>query len=275
MNFSFNRNGTLRELKTPSVMGILNITPDSFYSSSRVESADEIAERVEAMVKAGAEIIDVGACSTRPGFTPVSAEEELRRLEKVMPSVKEAAGGCLISIDTYQAAIAETCIREWKVDIINDVSCCADPDMPKVIAETGAVYVLTHNRTDGLIDAEERRDVTASVVSELAFRLDALRRVGMKDVIIDPGFGFAKTLEENYRLFAELESFRILGCPILVGISRKSMITKELGVKPEEALAGTVALDAIALYKGADIIRVHDVGPAVETVRIVRRLKGS
>ena len=271
----FNIRGKLVELVSPTVMGVINLTPDSFYAASRAVEPAEVVRRAGEMIRAGAGILDIGACSTRPGSISVSPREELSRLTPVMDLLRSEFPDMLISIDTFNASVVREAAVRWNVDIINDVSGGDDPDMFDVVAEHGLVYVLMHKRGTPA-DMQERcsyDDVTAEVISSLAFSLCRLRLKGVKDVIIDPGFGFAKNLEQNYRMIVELEEFKKIGPPVLVGISRKSMITSLLGCSSEEALAGTVALNSIAMMKGADIIRVHDVRPAVDAAQIVRSLK--
>lgn len=254
----------------PKVMGILNVTPDSFYAQSRTLREEVIRIRVRNMIAEEVDIIDVGGCSTRPGYTEPSLEEERERVNLGCRIVREISQDIPLSIDTWRTEVAREAIYLWRADIINDISGGKEPDLWTLAAEKRVVYVLTHNRPDGNTDYE---DVTANVITELAKKLNELHRLGLNDVIIDPGFGFAKSLQQNFKLFAELEEFSRIGCPVLVGISRKSMVYKTLDIKPEESLAGTIALDAIALEKGADILRVHDVKEAVETVKLFRMLR--
>ena len=269
--YTLNIGGHLMDLDVPKVMGILNVTPDSFYAGSRTSGRDAIKARVAKMIEEGVDIIDVGGCSTRPGFEAPEEEEELERVEEGCSIIKELAPDIPISVDTFRASIAKASISRWNVAIINDVTGGSDPEMFKTIAEHKAVYVLTHNRNENT----GYGDVTAEVITELSKKVNELHRLGVNDIIIDPGFGFAKTLEENFRLFNELEEVAKIGLPMLVGISRKSMIYKTLGCNPEETLTGTVALDAIALEKGANILRVHDVKEAAETVKLYQKLKES
>lgn len=261
-------NGKLLSLSRPAVMGILNITPDSFYAGSRTLDAYEAVKRAGDMLSAGASIIDIGACSTRPGSSPVDAEEELRRLHAPLEAIRSAFPSALLSVDTFRASVAEECLSRWNVDIINDVSGGTDPGMFETVARHDAIYVLTHSRgTSADMDSRcSYSDVVAEVISELAFRLDEARRAGVCNIIVDPGFGFAKNVEQNFRLLNCLEYFKELGCPILVGMSRKRMSGSANSVVP------TVALNAVALYKGASVIRVHDVKEGVETVKVMERL---
>lgn len=266
--------GRIESFRTPIVMGILNVTPDSFFASSRVASAREAAGRVGRMLEEGADIIDIGACSTRPGSDTVSYEDEMSRLEGALEEIRASYPEALISVDTFRARIAAECIERWNVAIINDVSGGKDPEMFPVVASNKAAYVLMHSRSTPkeMDSACAYSDVVADVTRELAFRLDEARRAGVCNVIVDPGFGFAKTTAQNFELLSRLDWLKVLGCPLLAGISRKRMALPHAGAKPEDALATTVALNTVALMKGAAIIRVHDVKEAVQTVGIFNRL---
>lgn len=265
---TLNISGHLLELTPPRVMGILNVTPDSFYPGSRKTSEEEIRLRVKEMLEQGADIIDVGGCSTRPGFETPSEKEEMERVALGCRIVRELSRDIPLSVDTFRASVAREAIDKWEAGIINDISGGVDPLMWPLVAGAKVAYVLTHNRFDSPV----YEDITATVITELSYKVSDLHRLGVNDVIIDPGFGFAKTLEENFRLLAELEEFAKTGWPILVGVSRKSMIYKTLGCQPEESLTGTIALDTVALMKGADILRVHDIKPAKETVTLISKL---
>ena len=271
----FNRQGKLYELETPAVMGVINVTPDSFYSQSRCMQTDGIVKRAGEMLRDGADILDIGACSTRPGSDSVSASEELMRLVPALDAIRRAFPDALLSVDTFRSEIAREAAERWKVDIINDVSGGDDPEMFDVVSDMDLVYVLMHKRgtPSSMQSLCEYADVTAEVISELAFRLDLLRAKGVKDVIIDPGFGFAKNLDQNFRLMDELEEFKKIGPPLLIGISRKSMITNLLGSGADEALPATIALETVAMMKGADIIRVHDVKPAAHAAAVIKKLR--
>lgn len=258
------------DLAEPKVMGILNVTPDSFYAASRSIHEEKTRERVKKIVAEGADIIDVGGCSTRPGFQAPDVEEEWERVNLGCRIVRDIAPEIALSVDTYRAEVARRAIQFRHADIINDISGGEDPEMWNLIASQKVAYVLTHNRPDG---DDHYEDVTANVITELSMKINELHRMGVNDVIIDPGFGFAKNLEQNFRLFAELSEISAMGYPVLVGVSRKSMIYKTLDVAPEESLAATVALDAIALEKGADILRVHDVKEAVDTLKVFIKLR--
>lgn len=273
--FTLKIGGELRSWARPVVMGIINVTPDSFYAASR-RDADGAAVRAAAMVQAGCDIIDLGGYSSRPGAADVSPEEECARLLPAIKKIREAVGDAVpISIDTFRASVAEACVAAG-ADIINDISGGdLDADMFDTVARLGVPYILMHTRSNpgDMQNHTQYEDVTAEVVRDLAFKIDKLRQLGVVDVIADPGFGFAKTLDQNYELMANLMAFKALRCPLLVGISRKSMLYKELGVTPQESLNATTALHMAALINGADILRVHDVKEAMETVRIYEALQ--
>lgn len=266
--------GRLIEIRRPLVMGILNVTPDSFYAASRTPEPAEALRRAGAMIEEGADILDIGACSTRPGSESPSEEEEIRRLMPALRAIRERLPQALISVDTFRPGVARRAIEECGADIINDISGCSDAEMLDVVAEGKAAYILMHMR--GVpADMDEKcayDDVTADVIRELAFKLNEARMRGVCNVIIDPGFGFAKTTEQNFRLLARLDRFKILGCPILAGLSRKRMVREAGECDAADSLAATVALNAAALMKGASIIRVHDVREAVQTVKSIYRV---
>lgn len=269
--WQINSRGVQHSFDGPAVMGIVNITPDSFYADSRVDAAAAGATAAR-MVSEGAAFVDVGAYSSRPGADAVSEDEEMRRLAEALPAVIEAVGGrAMVSVDTFRASVAAM-VLGMGADIINDISMCSDPLMPGLLADTGAPYILMHMRgtpqTMTSLCDYGAQGVSAGVIKELSDKLFELEESGVKDIIIDPGFGFAKTLEQNYRMMSELRHFGILHRPLLVGISRKSMITKLLGKSAAEALNASTALNMAALYGGASILRVHDVRPAIETVKI-------
>lgn len=264
--YTLNIDGQLLSLDRPLVMGIVNATTESFYHASRTLSPEAIAQRALSLLHEGATMLDVGGCSTKPGLSPVSEEEELRRLSIALTAIREAAPHAILSVDTFRASIAEHCVKEYGVQIINDVSGGqADEHMYSIAASLGVPYILTH--TGG--------SQWNTSVFNLASRINELHLMGMNDIIIDPGFGFGKTLDENYHLMAHLEELHMLRCPLLVGVSRKSMIYNLLQNTPEEALNGTTALHTIALMKGAHILRVHDVKAAVEAIKIVDKIHNS
>lgn len=275
-SLSVNIKGRLVTFDTPKVMGIVNVTPDSFYRGSRTLGRDEIRGRVLTLVAQGADFLDLGGYSTRPGAADVSPEEEYSRLATGLEVVKDVAPGVPVSIDTFRASVARRCVEEWGADIINDISGgTLDPEMWPTVAGLRVPYVLMHTRgTPATMQTlTDYADVTAEVITDLAKKVYELRGLGVNDIIIDPGFGFAKTVEQNFRLLDELGEFCKMGLPVLAGLSRKTMIWRTLGTTPEESLDGTIALGAIALDRGADIVRVHDVAPAVATARLVAALR--
>ena len=272
--YSLNLRGRLVEIDKPLVMGIINATPDSFYSDSRMLDAHDIACKANEMAQQGADIIDLGACSTRPGAQVVDASEEIMRLNVAVKAVRQAVGDeILLSVDTFRASVARHCVEELGVDIINDIS-GGDLDqlMHSTVAQLQVPYVVMHMRGTPATMQQFTNydgDVAAVVLEELARKVDALHQCGINDVIADPGFGFAKTVEQNYRIMSQLEVFHALDVPLLVGISRKSMIQRVLNCDAAHALNGTTALNTIALMKGAHILRVHDVRAAVEARTLV------
>ncbi len=270
---TINVNGRLLSLDGPVVMGILNVTPDSFYSGSRV-AGDAIVGRAREMMAAGAAIIDIGACSTRPGAGFVSQDEELRRLHSALELLDKELPGAVVSVDTFRGKVALECVREHNVAIVNDVSGFEwDRAMFGAVAALRVPYVLTHSATEpgGLVEYDE---FVPDVIRHLAKKIWQLRQEGVADIIVDPGFGFGKSLEQNYELFAAMENFSLLEAPLLVGVSRKSMVTRLLGVGAGDALPGTVALNMAALERGARILRVHDVTEAVQVIDIWKAIKG-
>ena len=271
-SFSLNIRGRLLEYTRPVVMGIVNTTADSFYAPSRT-GGNEAAERAAMMVRQGADMLDVGACSTRPGSQSVSAKKEIAALEQSLPAIRKAVGPDIpISVDTFRAEVARIAVRDLGADIVNDISGgLLDHDMIPTVSDLKAPYILMHMRgcpADMQTKTVYGESVAADVVKELSEQLALCRRSGIADVILDPGFGFSKLLAQNYELMRDLPVLDILGCPILVGISRKSMLTKLLFKSTEEALNATTALNMAALFKGASILRVHDVEQAKETVEI-------
>lgn len=274
--FSLNIHGSLIEYDRPAVMGIINVTPDSFYAGSRTK-ADEIGRRVRSMIDDGADMIDIGAYSSRPGAAEVSEAEEIDRLSEGMAALREAAPDVVVSVDTFRASVAKAAIEQMGADIVNDISGGdLDGRMFETVASLRVPYILMHMRgtpADMQTLTEYPDGVTAEVLRDLSVKLRTLRLAGVNDVIVDPGFGFAKTLEQNYRLMADLPMFaEMLDAPVLVGVSRKSMVTRALGVTAKEALNGTTVLNTIALLGGAQILRVHDVKACAEAVRIVSML---
>ena len=269
--YSLNCSGKLLSLDAPKVMGILNATPDSFFAGSRKQTERELIERVQQILSEGGSIIDVGAYSTRPGAAVVSAEEEWQRLEQALRIVHREAPEAILSVDTFRADIARRCVETFGVSIVNDISGGdADSQMFDTVADLRVPYVLMHcqGTPQTMQQAPTYKNVTAEVITDLSRKVRQLRQRGARDIIIDPGFGFGKTLEHNYTLLRQLEDFRIFDLPLLVGISRKSMITRPLDITADEALNGTTALNAFALMKGANILRVHDVKAATEVVKL-------
>ena len=258
-------------------MGILNITPDSFYADSRKQTEAAIAQRTEEIIRQGGGIIDIGACSTRPGAASVSETEELERLRYAIPIVRHAAPSALLSIDTFRASVVQRIENEYGPFIVNDISGGADPEMFSTVAHLGLPYILTHSPwgTQSAIQscetATRRPPFLPSMLLYYSERVDALLQLGQKDIILDPGFGFGKSLDENYELMSQLDVLQTFDLPLLVGVSRKSMIYKLLGNQPEDALNGTTVLHTLALQKGANILRVHDVGAAIEVIKILRK----
>lgn len=271
--FTLNLKGKLLECQRPLVMGIVNITDDSFYASSRVNLDDDIKCRVEAMIQDGADIIDLGAYSTRPGAADIPSEMELRRIERGMETIRRISSDIPVSIDTFRSSVALRAITELGADIINDISGGdLDPDMYNTVAQLNVPYILSHTRgtPSTMSSLTEYEDVTADVLAELGEKINRLALMGVNDIIVDPGFGFAKSIGQNFELLRNLELFHLFERPLLVGISRKSMIYRSLDTDPANALAGTIAANTIALSKGASILRVHDVKEAVDTAKIVQ-----
>lgn len=269
--FSLNIRGRLVEYSRPAVMGIINATPDSFYPGSRTPDAEAVAGRTRELLEQGADIIDLGAYSSRPGADDVSPDEEGRRLRMALEAIRSVSADVPVSVDTFRASLAEKAVTEWGADIINDISGGSlDPAMFDTVARLNVPYILMHMRGTPA-DMQQHclyGDVTAEVAGELSQRLHRLSLAGVNDVIIDPGFGFSKTLEQNYRMLRELEVFAMLGRPVLVGVSRKSMITRLPAVEGGDALNGTTAVNMLALDRGAAILRVHDAGAARQAVEI-------
>lgn len=267
-----NVNGSLMDLSTPCVMGILNVTPDSFYEGSRMQTETEIARRVEQIMEEGAGMIDVGAYSSRPNAENISPREEMERLRMGLAILRKVQPDAVVSVDTFRADVARMCVEEYGVAIINDIAAGEmDKDMFRTVADLNVPYIMMHMQgTPQNMQQHPHYDhLLKEVFLYFAQKVQQLRDLGVKDIILDPGFGFGKTVEHNYELLAHLEEFRLFNLPLLVGVSRKSMIYRLLGTTPEEALNGTTVLDTISLMKGADILRVHDVREAVETVKIV------
>lgn len=274
--YSLNLHGRLVTIDRPWVMGIVNVTPDSFYSGSRVADERQLIERVGQMVANGADVIDVGACSTRPGSGQVDAEQEMARLQWALAAIRRELPDVILSVDTYRAVVAQRCVQDWGADIINDISGgTLDSEMFGTVASLRVPYVMMHTRgtPETMASLTDYDDVAADVLEWMARRIDCLRQMGVADVIADPGFGFAKTLEQNYQLLARLEAFHALDAPLLVGVSRKRMIYSALGCDADGALNGTTVINTMALLQGAHILRVHDVKAAVEAVQLTSLLR--
>lgn len=272
---TINVRGKLLDLSKPCVMGILNVTPDSFYAESRKQSEEDILLRANEILEQGATIIDIGAYSSRPGADEVSPKEETERLTHALTIIRKAHPEAIISIDTFRASVAETCVRDYGADIINDISGGElDKNMFETVARLQVPYILMHMKgTPQNMQQDTHYDnLLADILQYFGRKIDELHELGVNDIILDPGYGFAKTLEQNYELLHEQEALLEFGQPLLVGISRKSMIYRLLGTTPQEALNGTSVLNTIALTKGANILRVHDVREAVETIAITQKL---
>ena len=271
LQYSINCNGRLMDLDVPRVMGILNVTPDSFYAESRKQTEKDIMERTRQMVEEGAHIIDIGACSTRPGADCPDEKEEIRRLRIALQPLRKAYPDVVVSVDTFRASVARMCVEEYNADIINDISGGQfDNEMFDTVAQLGVPYILTHTKgtPDHVQDHPHYNDLMHELLTYFAEKVQQLRDRGQKDIIIDPGFGFGKSLDHNYLLLQKMEQLKLLELPVLVGCSRKRMIYNLLGITPEQSLNGTSVVNTIALTKGANILRVHDVKAAKECIDI-------
>ena len=262
MHYTLNCNGRLLDLSEPQVMGIINLTPDSFYAASRKQAEGEIMARCHQILLEGASIIDVGACSTRPGGGLVSEEEEAERLQRGLRLIRREMPNAILSIDTFRPEVARMCIEEYGADIINDVE--GSDEMFQTVARLRTPYIYM-----------SRKATVHDILLDFAQTVQRLRDLAQKDIILDPGFGFGKTPEQNFQLLRELEKLHVLDLPLLVGMSRKRMVWQTLKVTPDNALNGTTVLNTVALQKGASILRVHDVKEASEAVKLVLNLKSS
>lgn len=271
-----NTSGRLFDLSSPQVMGIVNITPDSFFAPSRKQTEEALRERIAQISDEGGTMIDVGAYSSRPGAAEVTTEEEMKRLRWGLDIINKCVSdNTVVSVDTFRADVAKMCVEEYGVSMINDIAGGGlDPDMFKTVARLGVPYILMHMKgTPQTMQKEPHYDdLLGEMFLYFSEKVRALCDLGVKDIILDPGFGFAKTLEHNYKLLGHLEQFQEFKLPILVGVSRKSMIFRLFDASPEEALNGTTVINAISLMKGADILRVHDVKPCVEAVKIYNEM---
>lgn len=274
---TINIKGQLLSLDEPQVMGILNVTPDSFYAGSRKQTEAAIIDRIETILREGASIIDVGGYSSRPDAAEVSETEEMQRLEMALQPLLQHYPDVVVSADTFRSSVARQCVEKYGVSMINDISGGElDERMFDTVAQLRVPYIMMHMRGTPQTMQQQTgyEDVTADLLKYFSQKLERLFRLGVNDVILDPGFGFSKTLTQNYELMRHLGDFRIFGLPLLVGVSRKSMVYKLLETTPEESLNGTTVLHTYALLQGADILRVHDVRAAKEAIRIVQQLKG-
>lgn len=272
---TINCRGTVVDIETPRVMGIINITPDSFYSGSRYGNEKDVLNRVSQIVEEGGSMVDIGAYSSRSNAVHISEEEEISRLLPILKTIRESYPSLIISVDTFRSNVAIAAVEEGGADIINDISGGdLDDNMFDTIARLNVPYILMHMQgtPQNMQNNPKYDDIIADVSLVLAKKVDVLRSKGVNDIIVDPGFGFGKTLDDNYELYSKIDEFRLFELPILVGVSRKSMIYNFLGITADEALNGTTVLNTIALQKGTNILRVHDVKEAVETVRIVDKL---
>lgn len=270
--------GSIVNINEPWVMGILNLTPDSFYSDSRCNESTMIEQRVNQIITEGAKIIDIGGYSSRPGANDITPDEEYSRLATGLDIIKRIAPNAIISVDTFRADVARRCVNNWGVDIINDISGGnLDAEMFDTVASLGVPYILMHMRgtPSTMQQFTQYNDATLDVINDLSQKVSILKEKGVKDIIIDPGFGFSKTLEQNYTLLNNLEKFHSLNAPLLVGLSRKSMIYNTLGGSPDTALNGTTVINTLAIAKGAHILRVHDVKEAVEAVKLTTKTLNS
>lgn len=270
---TINVNGRLLELSTPVVMGILNVTPDSFYAGSRVQTEADIARRADVITEEGGTIIDVGACSTRPGAAMTDEKEEAERVRMALKAVRKVQPDAIISLDTFRPNVAQMAVEEYGVAIINDISGGNDrygtddkpegtPGMFELVARLGVAYVLT-----------SLKSTLQEVLLDFSHNMQMLHDIGAKDIILDPGFGFGKTITQNYDILKGMDILSETEMPVLVGVSRKSMIYKQLGITPEESQNGTTVLNTVALMKGADILRVHDVREAMQAVKLCTHLQ--
>jgi dihydropteroate synthase len=264
-------NNQLYDLRTPVVMGILNVTPDSFFMRSRFKTDRTLLQQVEQFLKDGASIIDIGGYSTRPQAAPVPVDDEIKRIAEALESISKKFPEAIISVDTFRSPVARMAVEQFRVAMINDISGgTLDPQMFETVADLGVAYVLMHTRgtPQNMQVNTDYDDMVSEVLQFLQKRVAQLHMLGVNDVVIDPGFGFAKTMDQNYELLSKLSYFQEINVPILAGLSRKSMIYKLLNTDPEGALNGTTAVNMLALMGGASILRVHDVKEAVETIKI-------
>lgn len=276
-NTSINLRGVIYNFDSPKVMGILNITPDSFYDGAKYTSLSELLTRVGEMIEEGVDFVDLGAYSSRPGAGMISEEEELSRLEPSIAIIRKEFPDLFLSIDTFRSGVARRMVRDFGADIINDISAgTIDSKMFETMADLNVPYIIMHmqGNPQNMQDHPKYESPVKDILKFLAQKKHELNLIGVNDIIIDPGFGFGKTLDQNYKILADLEVFSLLEAPVLVGISRKSMISDLLRIGSEDSLIGTSAAHSYALLKGVDILRVHDVKAAKETIEIIQKIKG-
>lgn len=271
-----NCNGSLLDFETPRIMGVLNVTPDSFYDGGYYSEGDLLQRQITRLKEDGADIIDVGGYSSRPGADHISKKEEWQRLEPVLNLIRKEHPEMIISVDTFRSDIASAAVKQYGVDIINDISAGEmDEKMFETISQLQVPYIMMHMKgtPQNMKEMAQYDDMMDEILKYFAGKYDQLRNMGVNDVILDPGFGFAKNIEQNFLLMNKLKQFKVFDLPLLVGISRKSMIFKTLNIKPQEALNGTTVLNTLALLQGADILRVHDVKQAKEVVQLLQKLE--
>ncbi|CAM2940252.1 dihydropteroate synthase [Flavobacterium succinicans] len=271
---TINCNGQLIDLSSPKVMGILNVTPDSFFDGGRFISEKLVLQRVEKMLEEGATFIDVGGYSSKPDATFVTSQEEKARVLPIITAIVQHFPEAIVSIDTFRSDVAQLCLDQGAA-LVNDIAAgMLDPLMLKIVANYKVPYIMMHMKgtPQNMTTLTTYEDVTKEVLHYFSERVAVARSLGISDIIVDPGFGFAKTIDHNYELLRHLDYFSMLDLPILAGVSRKSMIYKTLGVSPDEALNGTTVLHTIALQKGAAILRVHDVKEAVEVIKLCQKI---
>jgi dihydropteroate synthase len=275
-NLSLNCSGKLVDLSIPKVMGILNITPDSFYDGGRYDTEDKILLRITKMISEGADIVDIGGMSTRPGSNPVPEKEEIRRIVSAIKLIRKHFPEVIISVDTYRANVARIAVKDYSVNIINDISGGEmDRNMFETIADLSIPYIIMHMRGSPLVMQKQTNynDILAEMIDYFSLRIDKLKSMGVNDLIIDPGFGFSKTIDQNFFILKNLNTFSLFELPLMTGVSRKSMIYRTLGTDSDGSLNGTIVLNTVALLNGADIIRVHDVQAAVQAITLLEKLK--
>ena len=273
--YSINIRGELYKVTRPLVMGILNVTPDSFYSNSRCQGEEAVRTRLHQILEEGADIIDIGGYSSRPNADEVTAEEEYNRLAFGLKIIREEAPQAIVSVDSFRADVIRRCHENYGIEIVNDIAAGElDEKMFATVAELKLPYIMMHMRGNphNMMQQTDYEDITADVLQYFGEKISAATYDGINDIIVDPGFGFSKTIDQNYELLKNLEAFKYLDKPLLVGVSRKSMIYKLLDTTPQESLNGTTVIDTVAILKGASIIRVHDVKAAMESVKIIEKL---